>query len=111
MSMVFQVNNDQPIEIATIGKEGMVGTPVLLGVRECPSLLFCQISGTTFKMTIQPFLDLVEELPVFKRMLNLYSQALFNQVGQTVACNRYHSLCQRTARWLLMSQDRVADNR
>ena len=41
------------------------------------------------------------------RVLNRYTQALFNQVAQTTACNRVHLVEQRCARWLLQTHDRV----
>ncbi|HEU4536403.1 MAG TPA: helix-turn-helix domain-containing protein, partial [Polyangiaceae bacterium] len=40
-------------------------------------------------------------------LLNRYTQALFNQIAQSAACNRAHDIEQRLARWLLMTQDRV----
>ena len=42
-----------------------------------------------------------------ERIFLRYAMALFNQVAQSVACNRLHSLEERCARWLLITHDRV----
>jgi CRP-like cAMP-binding protein len=48
-------------------------------------------------------------MPYLHRRLHCYSQCLFNDVAQTVACNGLHSVEQRCARWLLMTHDRVGE--
>lgn len=50
-------------------------------------------------------------MPSLRRPLNLYVQALLTQVIRNSACARTHDVAERTARWLLLTQDRVADDR
>ena len=38
-------------------------------------------------------------------ILLLYTQAFLAQVSQTAACNRFHAIEARLARWLLQSRD------
>jgi CRP-like cAMP-binding protein len=37
-----------------------------------------------------------------------YALAFFNQVAQSAACNRFHSIDRRCCRWLLMTRERMA---
>lgn len=41
----------------------------------------------------------------------LYTQALIAQTSQTAVCNQHHSIDQQLCRWLLMSLDRLHENK
>ena len=45
-----------------------------------------------------------------KRELFLFTHLLMIQIAQTAACNRFHVVTQRMARWMLMTRDRVNSN-
>src|SRR5262249_23637303 len=108
MSLVVQMADNATVEVGTIGNEGMVGTPVLLGVDRSPTKAFCQVPGECLRMSIAEFKQEIEaEDGVFRRLLNRYAQALINQISQSVGCNHLHSVEERTCRWLLMTHDRV----
>jgi hypothetical protein len=85
----------------------LVGVPLLLGVDSMPARCFVQVAGDAKKMDAAPFLQAVIDHAGFRSLLLRYAQVLFNQVAQSVACNRVHSVEQRCARWLLMTRDRV----
>jgi Mn-dependent DtxR family transcriptional regulator len=40
-----------------------------------------------------------------------YTQALITQMSQTAVCNRHHTLHQQLCRWLMLSLDRLPDNK
>jgi CRP-like cAMP-binding protein len=44
------------------------------------------------------------------RLLHLYAHSLLTQVSRTAACNRFHTMDARLARWLLMTGDRLGAN-
>lgn len=98
---------DGSVEVGTIGLEGMVGVPVLLRAESEPTRALVQVEGQAFRITTAAFRTVVDERPEIERLFLRYSLALFNQVGQSVACNRLHTLEARCARWLLMTHDRV----
>lgn len=98
------------VEIATIGNEGMVGLPLLLGGNNSPGACFCQVAGQAGRIAAEPFQTLVDTCPRFRRVLFRYTQALITQISQNAACNRMHPIEERCARWLLMTQDRVGTN-
>jgi CRP-like cAMP-binding protein len=107
VSLVTIMRNGTRIEVATVGNEGMVGMPSFFGSDRAPIEAFCQIPGDALKLPATQFREALERGSQFRLVLNLYAQALLDQMGQLVACNRVHNLEQRCSCWLLMSHDRV----
>ena len=107
ISLVIEMEDRAAVEVGTIGNEGMVGVPLVLGTRESPTRVFCQVAGHAARMKAERFLEHFDSAPHFNRLLHRYAQAMLNQVSQTAACNRGHEIEQRMCRWLLMTSDRV----
>lgn len=107
VSLVTEFVEGGPVEVSTIGCEGMVGIQQLLGDDQMPLRAFVQVAGRGVRMKADDFKRLVEENPGFERILLRYTLALFNQVSQAASCNRTHTVEERLARWLLMTHDRV----
>ena len=95
------------VEIAAVGREGLVGLPIFLGGEHTPSTAFCQIPGWSSRITAQAFRAAVGASSAFNTVLLRYTQALLTQVSQSIACNRVHSIEERCARWLLLTHDSV----
>lgn len=106
-SMVAHAEGGGIVEVATIGREGLVGLPLFLGIDADPLETFVQIAGEAYRIDGTAFCQVVDRLPVLTRLLQRYTLALFVQVTQNAACNGTHSLDQRCARWILMTRDRV----
>lgn len=108
MSMLGSVEGAQrPVEIGTVGNEGMAGLPLFLGASRAPGECFVQVVGQAWRLPAKALHEAVEHHPEFARVLHRYTQALMVQISQSTACNRAHSPLQRCARWLLMTRDRV----
>lgn len=107
VSLLNLMEDGTAVEIATVGNEGMVGIPVFLGADTIPGKAFSQIPGTAMRMKADVFKEKVNQGNPLHNLLQRYTQALFNQVAQSVACNRLHSIEERCCRWLLMTRDRV----
>jgi CRP-like cAMP-binding protein len=109
-SLVSIQEDGSTVEAAMVGKDGMVGLPVILGGNWTTTTAFIQIAGGGMRMKTE---DLIAE---FKRggelqsLLLRYTQALLTQVTQTAACNSLHTIEERLARWLLVVADRVQSN-
>ncbi|MDQ2931221.1 MAG: Crp/Fnr family transcriptional regulator [Gemmatimonadota bacterium] len=95
------------VEVGTIGLEGFAGVPVLLRASSEPTQAVVQVDGFAYRITADAFRAVVAESKHMERIFLRYALALFNQVAQSVACNRLHSLEERCARWLLITHDRV----
>jgi CRP-like cAMP-binding protein len=106
VSMV-NVMQEGAVEVGTIGFEGFAGLPLFLDDDRMPTRAFVQLTGNSYRMRAEKFQKAVEQNPIFERLLNRHSLALFNQAAQSVACNRLHTLESRCARWLLMTHDRM----
>ena len=106
-SMLNLMQNGQTIEAATVGKEGMIGVPLLLGTTQIPLEVIVQIPGDGLRMRADVFKAEVYWGCPLHTLLLRYMQTLMNQISQTAACNSFHSVEQRCCRWVLMTQDRV----
>ena len=111
VSLVSEMNDGSTIEIGTVGKEGMIGLPVFLGAGSSPLRAFAQVPGVAVRLKVAEFKRALNNGGVLRARLERYTQALFTQLSQSVACNRLHSVEQRCARWLLMTADRVERKR
>lgn len=107
MSLVISMQDGRAVEVATIGNEGMVGTPVFLGADRSPTKAFAQVPGDALRMRTEWFKDEIENGGPLFVLVRQYTQAMINQISQSVACNHLHSVELRMSRWLLITHDRV----
>lgn len=98
------------VEVATVGREGMVGLPVLLHSDSTLTRAFVQVEGDGHRMPASALREAMAENAALERLLFRYAQSLFDQIAQTAACNRLHSSEERCAKWLLMARDRIDDD-
>ncbi len=92
-------------EVAVVGRDGMVGTAVLLGGETTTNRAVVQTAGSGYRLHAK---WLTPGCPGFGPMLQLllrYTQALMSQIAQTASCNRHHSVDQQLCRWLLRHLD------
>jgi len=100
------MEDGRAIEVATIGDEGMVGLPLLVGATT-GNRVIVQVPGEALRMAADALGEEVSRDSALRRLLILYHTAFLVQVSQAVACNGLHSVHQRCCRWLLMTQDRA----
>jgi len=111
ISLVTMMDDGRGVEIATVGREGMVGIPVFLqSAYTSAHEAFCQVPGPSLRMRAEPFGALLSAGGTLHALLQRYTQALFSQVAQSSACNRLHTIEQRCARWLLQTHDRIGSD-
>jgi CRP-like cAMP-binding protein len=106
-SMVGMTEDRVVVEVATIGREGMVGLPVFLGAASTPHAVFCQIAGPAVKITAHRLRRVLADDGALHAALSRFTQATMVQIAQNVVCNSTHPAVQRAARWLLTTRDRV----
>jgi CRP-like cAMP-binding protein len=110
ISLVNVTEDGRTVEAGMVGKEGMAGIPVFLGADKMPCLAISQVVGEAVRMKADVFKREVTPGTSLYNLLLRYTQALLNQISQSVACNCLHPVEGRLCRWLLMCQDRVRSN-
>ena len=106
-SSVVTNGDGSKIEIGIIGREGMVGTAVALGVRTIPFQCFIQHAGDGLRMPAHHLEAVMDERPSLHRLLLRYAQVMNVQTSGTAFANAEHTVEARLARWLLMCHDRL----
>ena len=95
------------VEVGTVGNEGLVGLPVVLGADSMPNRVMVQIEGDAWRIPAAELRRVLDERPAVRRVCLRYAQYFADQLAQSAACNRLHTLEERCARWLLLTHDRV----
>jgi CRP-like cAMP-binding protein len=107
VSLVATLSGHPPLEMGLIGNEGMLGATVILGVNAAPLRAVVQGAGTALRISTSDFRQDLAESPALQRTLNRYLYVMMAQLSQTAACNHFHEIEPRLARWLLMTHDRA----
>ena len=107
VSLLTVVDEHEALEVGLVGHEGMVGIPLALGVDVSPVRALVQGAGSAMQMSAGRFRKAFDGLPPLQEGLHRYAHELMAQVTQTAACNRFHLVEARLARWLLMTRDRL----
>ena len=109
ISMEVELTGDRTIEVASIGREGAVGGIVSCGHAPAYSRAHVLVGGPAFRVPMKALEDAKRRSQFIGNLFCRFSDYLLAQVMQNVACNAYHSIPERTARWLLHAQDRAGD--
>ncbi len=107
ISLVATVHRHEPLEIAMIGNEGVLGATLVLGIGTAPLRAVVQGAGTALRMTVPQFRRGLRDSPGLVRKLNRYLYVSMAQLSQAVTCTRFHDVEARLVRWLLMTHDRA----
>jgi CRP-like cAMP-binding protein len=89
----------------------MVGLSVYLGAALSTTQAVLQIPDGAWRMEVSAFARAVAKRASLRDVLQRYTQSVFSQVTQALACNERHEVGPRCARWLLMAHDRVGADR
>jgi CRP-like cAMP-binding protein len=107
VSLLTLADGHLALEVGLIGREGMVGVPLVLGHNDSSVRALVQGTGTALRMTSALFRKEFQRHLPLQKTLYRYIHSLMAQISQTAACNRFHVVEARLARWLLMTHDRV----
>lgn len=110
ISILNVMSDGKSVEVGLTGKEGFVGLPLAVGFGTSSTRAVAQIAGASFRVSAEAMENILRECPELEKHLHRYALELALQGAQLAACNRLHEVDERLARWLLMSQDRVASS-
>ena len=107
ISLITLVDGKPSLEVGMVGREGMLGAQLALGVLTSPLHALVQGPGMAWRVGTRAFRsELANSMPL-QRILNRYLYVMMSQLASSAACLRFHMIGPRLARWLLMSQDRA----
>jgi len=98
------------MEMATVGREGVVGSSELIQRQGAMGLSIIQLPGTAVRIDRDAFQKVMTSRPYLQDLMHRHLFALMRQVLFGAACNRMHTMEERCARWLLMTHDRAAQD-
>jgi len=111
LCLLTLMSNGDTIEAATVGREGASWISASVGAPSMPCETVVVIDGTALRLPIANLERELKENDHFRHVLTEYSHALLIASMRTSACNGLHKLQERCARWILMTLDRVDQNR
>lgn len=107
ISLLTLADGHLALEVGLVGRDGMVGIPLVLEHNVSSVRVLVQGGGMALRMTAARFRKEFRLSAALQRVLYSYTYSLMSQISQTAACNRFHVVEQRLARWLLMTYDRI----
>ncbi len=107
VSLVTRIDGHPGLEVGMVGREGMLGAELALGVSSSPLLALVQGAGSAWRIEQKAFCRELAASTALRRSLGCYIHVLMTQLAMSALCVRMHRVVPRLARWLLMSQDRA----
>ena len=107
ISLVTLLEGHPGLEVGMVGREGMVGAQLALGVVASPLRSLVQGSGTALRVGTKAFRAELARSTALRRIIDRYLYVLMAQLATSAACLRFHLIGPRLARWLLMTHDRA----
>ncbi len=107
VSLVTSIDGKSCLEVGMVGREGMLGSHVALGVITAPLRVLVQGAGLAWRMDTATFRKEMARSAALQRAVHRYIYVLMTQLASSAACLRFHQIGERLARWLLMTQDRA----
>lgn len=110
VSFVESFENGDSVEVFSVGCEGLVEAAHLLGKANSSARAVVQIESWLARIRFHDLqVQFVEYAPL-RTILQGYVQTRTFILEQLTACNRYHEVEERLARWLLMTQDKIGES-
>jgi CRP-like cAMP-binding protein len=106
-SVTVGLKSGDKAEAAVVGREGFVGISLLCGDPISAYAAIVHVKGVGYRVPLGVLTDLVGRDAALRDAMLRYAGYRLNVLGRSVACNAYHSISERLARWLLLTQDRI----
>ena len=107
VSLVIDVDHYPALEVGMVGRESMLGSELLLGLEPTPWRALVQGAGDSLRIEAQALREAIVASPALRRVIQTSLLVRLHQQTLASACERFHMIGPRLARWLLMSQDRA----
>lgn len=111
VSMIAGLADGGATEVGLVGREGLVGLPLLLSAPTSPFEAVVQLAGAAWRLPAAECKPALIGGATMAATMLRYVDSFHFQVAQTAVCNSHHHVEQRLARWLLMTHDRSLGDR
>jgi CRP-like cAMP-binding protein len=111
VSLLYVLENGSSAEICVVGNDGVIGVALFMGGETTTNRAIVQSGGFAYRLTGRRLKQEFERQGETMHILLRYTQALITQMAQTAVCNRHHTVDQQLCRWLLLSLDRLQENK
>jgi CRP-like cAMP-binding protein len=111
VSLLYVTHGGHSAELAVVGSEGMIGISLFMGGETTPNRAVVQSTCKAYRLPAHVLKEQFATGGSLHLILLKYTQALITQISQTAVCNLHHSVDQQLCRWLLLSLDRLPDNK
>jgi len=110
ISLQYILLNGESTSILVVGKEGLLGIKLCLGVSEtAPSRSLVQYAGYAFRLPKKLLKEELSRNGQFQKLMLRYTESMISHISQTAICNRHHTIDQQLCRWLLLTLDRMSE--
>jgi CRP-like cAMP-binding protein len=104
-------NGPHALEIGIIGRDGMTGVALVMGIDEPPRHeTYMQVAGNGHRLSADHLREALEASANLRNLLLQYAHAFMTQMADTALSNGRHKIEERLARWLLLADDRLDDH-
>jgi CRP-like cAMP-binding protein len=105
VSLVTTLSTGETVEVAMVGRDGVVGAAAALDGKISLSRGIVQLGGEITVCGIEALKSTALESPELLSLLIRHEQAVFAQAQQSAACFATHQVTARLSRWLLRARD------
>jgi CRP-like cAMP-binding protein len=106
-SLLVTTDGEPQMEMATIGRESVLGASEVFQTLGALGMSIVQIPGTAVRIDAASFRKFLSTRIPVQQLIHQHMYALVRQILYGAACNRVHSMEERCVRWLLMTHDRA----
>lgn len=110
VSLLTVLREDDPVEAATVGSEGIVNVTAALGVELAQHRAICQMPGDSYRLPAHRFREAIARGAGLKRLVDRYIVYSLRRSNQAIACNLLHNVNARACRWLLVIHDQAGQD-
>ncbi|MDZ4400275.1 Crp/Fnr family transcriptional regulator [Hydrogenophaga sp.] len=107
ISLVIDIETHPPLEVGMVGAESMLGSELVLALAHTPWRALVQGAGSCWRIETKTLRQAMDDMPALESLVQRSLLIRLHQQALASACERFHPIGQRLARWLLMSQDRA----
>ncbi|MFN2328547.1 MAG: Crp/Fnr family transcriptional regulator [Chromatocurvus sp.] len=108
ISVLRTMLDHEPFETENIGREGMLGAALALGVARASQRGVVCAEGLALRLKSEIFREVLDQYPALHSVLQRYLYVVMAGLSQSIGCVRFHDVGSRLARALLLAHDRVS---